>query len=269
MKKHFLIGDVSKLMNIPKPTLRYYDQKGILSPQIKGENGYRYYSEEQLILLKEIKMMRDLELPLQEIKKFLNNSEPDNILEILDETLIKIRNKINTFQIIEKNILDDIRIFHKKNRMQLNIPFLEEVETEEMGVEIFNFKNKDKRMLAKIAELEKKNIKIIKSIVKTSEENLQILEKDLMNEEREINEIGYAIVEEKKLNNKLVINKGKYISIYGKGSFREEPTFSILKKYIEDNGLKIKNNDIYISFQVSILCRKKENILFKMRILLE
>ncbi len=37
-----------------------------------------------------------------------------------------------------------------------------------------------------------------------------------MNEEREINEIGYAIVEEKKLNNKLVINKGKYISIYEK-----------------------------------------------------
>ncbi len=142
-----------------------------MSPQIKGENGYRYYSEEQLILCKRNKMMRDLELPLQEIKKVLNNSEPDNILEILDETLIKIRNKINTFQIIEKNILDDIRIFHKKNRMQLNIPFLEEVETEEMGVEIFNFKNKDKRMLAKIAELEKKNIKIIKSIVKTSEEN--------------------------------------------------------------------------------------------------
>ena len=40
--KH-LIGDVSKKCNVPKKTLRYYDDIDIIKPE-KSDNSYRYYS---------------------------------------------------------------------------------------------------------------------------------------------------------------------------------------------------------------------------------
>ena len=48
MKKLYKIGEISKLYNISNDILRYYEKIGLLVPDIKKENGYRYYSEKQL-----------------------------------------------------------------------------------------------------------------------------------------------------------------------------------------------------------------------------
>ncbi len=37
------IGEVARLFNISKDTLRYYDKIGILKPEVNKENGYRFY----------------------------------------------------------------------------------------------------------------------------------------------------------------------------------------------------------------------------------
>lgn len=43
-----LTGQVSKIFNISKDTLRYYDKMGLLKPEINKSNGYRYYSQEHI-----------------------------------------------------------------------------------------------------------------------------------------------------------------------------------------------------------------------------
>lgn len=51
-KKLFSIGEVSKICNISKKALRYYDQIKLISPDyVNEENGYRYYSEDTLLYL--------------------------------------------------------------------------------------------------------------------------------------------------------------------------------------------------------------------------
>ena len=40
--KQYTIGDVSKRLGISRDSLRFYEKKGIISPQ-KLENGYRCY----------------------------------------------------------------------------------------------------------------------------------------------------------------------------------------------------------------------------------
>lgn len=262
MEKYFLIGDVSKMLNIPKSTLRYYDEKGILSPEIKGENGYRYYSGEQLIILKEIKMMRNLELSLAEIKKVLNSNDVDDTLEMLDKTLVRIREEINSLELIEKRILDDMRNYHNNKRIQLNIPFVEKLSKDKKGMEIYDFKDKKDMtiVIKKLGKLERKNYKILNNIIRVSDKDL---------EGSENSETSYVVLEDEKQNNRIAVKKGKYVSIYGKGAFREEETFKILKKYIREKGLKRKDDNVYISFQVSTLCWKKEDMIFKMKISIE
>ena len=48
MQNRFSIGEMSKLMNIPVKTLRYYDEIGLFKPhEVNRHTGYRYYSTEQ------------------------------------------------------------------------------------------------------------------------------------------------------------------------------------------------------------------------------
>lgn len=50
-------------------TLRFYEDQGVIQSASREENGYRYFSEENLEEIKLIKYARDLGLPLAEIKK--------------------------------------------------------------------------------------------------------------------------------------------------------------------------------------------------------
>lgn len=262
MENYFLIGDVSKLIDIPKSTLRYYDEKGIISPIIKGENGYRYYSGEQLIILKEIKIMRNMDISLGEIKRVLENSKDDEMLEVLDRVLIRIRQEMLELQNIERNILEDIRVYHKNNKKEIGVPFIEIILEDRKGVELFNLDDKKNMtmVMKKLENIEKNNEKIKGSIIKTTIKDLEF---------EEGNEVGYVVLRDEKQNNKIVVSKGKYVSIYGKGQFREQNSCELLMEYIRKNNLKIQNEDVYISFQISTLSWRKEEIIFKMRILLK
>ncbi|WP_084778239.1 MerR family DNA-binding transcriptional regulator [Saccharibacillus sacchari] len=45
MKEWFIIGEVSKLFGVKIPTLRYYNEIGLLCPEyVDPETHYRYYS---------------------------------------------------------------------------------------------------------------------------------------------------------------------------------------------------------------------------------
>lgn len=52
------IGSFAKLSNVSIKTLRFYDTNGLLVPSYTDEQtGYRYYSEEQLLTVKRIKVL--------------------------------------------------------------------------------------------------------------------------------------------------------------------------------------------------------------------
>ena len=67
-KKYFTTGEFARLCNIGKQTVFHYDDIGILKPEIIGENGYRYYSYKQLEAFGTISMLKELDMPLSDIK---------------------------------------------------------------------------------------------------------------------------------------------------------------------------------------------------------
>lgn len=69
----FKIGEFSKLVQVPVPTLRYYDQMGLLKPmQVDRFTSYRYYSASQLPRLNRILALRGLGFSLEEIGAVLD-----------------------------------------------------------------------------------------------------------------------------------------------------------------------------------------------------
>ncbi len=62
------INEVEQLVGITKRNIRFYEKEGLLSPGRNSENGYRNYDEADVALLKKIKLLRKLDLPLEEIR---------------------------------------------------------------------------------------------------------------------------------------------------------------------------------------------------------
>lgn len=66
------INEVEALVNITKKNIRFYEEQGLLSPQRNTENGYRNYSEQDVQILRQIKLLRKLGVPIEEIRQMLS-----------------------------------------------------------------------------------------------------------------------------------------------------------------------------------------------------
>jgi MerR family transcriptional regulator, thiopeptide resistance regulator len=79
----YTVRKLSKLSGVSVRTLHWYDEIGLLKPAYYGENGYRYYEEEQLLTLQQILFFRELGFPLKDIQKILGSNDFDTIRALL------------------------------------------------------------------------------------------------------------------------------------------------------------------------------------------
>ena len=100
--RYLTTGEFAKLTGVTKHTLFYYDKIQLFSPDIKAENGYRFYSLEQLEAFDVIQILRELNMPLEEIKTYMNSRSPHHLLELFQKES----------QLIDKQIK---KLTHMKN----------------------------------------------------------------------------------------------------------------------------------------------------------
>lgn len=74
----------AKLHNVNKRTLHYYDNIGLFSPSEKGENGYRYYDVSQSITFEYIRMLKELNMSIEEITNYCKHPTANKFLQIAD-----------------------------------------------------------------------------------------------------------------------------------------------------------------------------------------
>jgi DNA-binding transcriptional MerR regulator len=75
----YTVKKLAETSGVSIRTLRFYDEIGLLRPARIGDNGYRYYEEEQLLLLQQILFYRELGFPLNDIQAILHKSSFDKI----------------------------------------------------------------------------------------------------------------------------------------------------------------------------------------------
>ena len=65
----YSIGEVSKICNVSKKTLRFYDEIGLISPDVVSEeNNYRFYSKDTLLFVPVIKYYKQMGFKLEEMR---------------------------------------------------------------------------------------------------------------------------------------------------------------------------------------------------------
>ncbi|MEQ2562847.1 MerR family transcriptional regulator [Ventrimonas sp. CLA-AP-H27] len=107
MPKHdlFSIGEVAQMFHLSVGSLRHYEKAGLLKPEyISPESGYRYYSTRQFEVLTTIRFLRILDMPLEQIRDFLNNREISKMQHMLQNQKEAILQKKKELELMERKI---------------------------------------------------------------------------------------------------------------------------------------------------------------------
>ena len=91
------VKEVSEIAGVSIRTLRYYDEIGLLKPTKYSDAGYRLYDKKALERLQLILFFREVETPLPEIRRILDdpNSDRAQVLQMQKTLLEQKRNRLS------------------------------------------------------------------------------------------------------------------------------------------------------------------------------
>ena len=91
MRTRVTIGDFSRASHLSVKTLRHYHEVGLLEPsEVDPDNGYRYYSEDQIPLAQVIRRLRGVQMPVADVKSVLAAPDSDARNQLIVEHLDRL-----------------------------------------------------------------------------------------------------------------------------------------------------------------------------------
>ncbi|MEG1931275.1 MAG: MerR family transcriptional regulator [Anaerovorax sp.] len=147
---HFTTGEFAKLCKVKKQTLFHYDDIGIFSPEIKADNGYRYYSYNQLEVFAVISMLKELDMPLKDIKSYLDKRSPQALVKLLEEQDKQVQKKIEELEWLRSFIKTKSNITKLGMFAQTGMIVMEKLEKEYMVVSAYSGSSTDKDIAAAV-----------------------------------------------------------------------------------------------------------------------
>ena len=250
-KSNMQIKEFSALTGIKRENVRYYDQIGLLSPEFRGKNGYRYYTRSQLTTAYLIISLRELGIGIDEIKRYIDIRTPEEMFSLFSSQKQHILTEIKKL----KRILEV---------MQLYVDMAEDaIKYKENSINI-EYKKKEPIFLGPIISNDSLDEAAISFYNFAAENGI---------------DIGYplgAIINKKDIENKNPLYatqyyfkamhyensykpEGKYAVFYGRCAYGESDyLYEKLYKFIDKNNLRMCS-DAYEEYPLNELSTKDEN----------
>jgi DNA-binding transcriptional MerR regulator len=97
----YTVKRLAEVSGVSVRTLHFYDEIDLLKPAFVGANGYRYYEEEQLLILQQILFFRELGFELKEIQRILNQSDFSKVRALKTHRVVLLQKEERTRQLIQ------------------------------------------------------------------------------------------------------------------------------------------------------------------------
>lgn len=102
MKEYFKIGEVSKILNLPVKTIRFYEEKGLFqASKVDERSGYRYFDEKTIEKIAEIQFLRKTGFSINDIKNITKEELSKKEIELKDQ-FHKLRIKMHILKTLDK-----------------------------------------------------------------------------------------------------------------------------------------------------------------------
>lgn len=132
------IGEFSNICKVSTKTLRYYAEIGLILPdEINPENGYRYYSIEQLETMLFINRLKSYNFSLEEIKSILmsEESQDEKLYSALTTKKKEIGNQVQELEKTLEQLNHDLSTLKQGKSI---MSYLENIDVQLVEVEKLN-----------------------------------------------------------------------------------------------------------------------------------
>jgi len=105
----YLIGEFSRLMGVSIDTLKHYESLKIIQPLKDEQNNYRYFSDYDAREIIKSRILRSLNLNLNDITNLMNSDSPLPITEKLEESKKALQEQVRRNTLLIKKIDEYLR----------------------------------------------------------------------------------------------------------------------------------------------------------------
>jgi len=129
------IKDVSSKYAITARTLRYYEDMGLLTSVRTEGYAHRMYDESAITRIKQILILRKLNISVKDIKRIFKASDSEVVLEVLSQKAEDIDDEVALLHELKKIVLDFINQikqsdFHNDSQIKLLYDKAKEIEAQ-------------------------------------------------------------------------------------------------------------------------------------------
>ena len=96
------IKEIEQATGLPRASVRYYESEKLIAPG-RGDNGYRNYSQQDLDSLLKIKLLRQLQIPLEDIQSLQKGSADLNA--VLDRALEQLEQAADCYYAVLNGLM--------------------------------------------------------------------------------------------------------------------------------------------------------------------
>lgn len=213
----YIISDASKKIDVEPHALRYWEEElGLNIP--RNEMGHRYYREEDVKILKNVKLLKEQGFQLRAIKMILPNIHK---IETLDaKSMLLLRNELNerVFELESRQELQDLQVVKHRMDKQMgndgsNLIHLNEIRGEHINV----YGEESAKGLEEKKQMNEKATEICSANIETEETSIDTINK--MNKEivnREDKMVQFKSIMSELITNALRENSNELSNNIGK-----------------------------------------------------
>lgn len=112
------IGELARRAGTTMRTIRYYEERGLLSPSARTKGGFRLYEERELKRLHVIRRLQQLDIPLAQVKALFDRRSqgrpaaeiaPD-LSRALQDQLATLGGKIQRFRALQESVENSLAL---------------------------------------------------------------------------------------------------------------------------------------------------------------
>lgn len=123
MKQLYTIKEISQLYGIGVDSIRYYETKGLITPQ-RGDNNYRYYSLNDIFILNIIRDLLALDFSTEQIKDYLDAFSLNHTITLYETEKKRVKAEISNLNEIYESLnyrSDMLRYYHHLDATTITI----------------------------------------------------------------------------------------------------------------------------------------------------
>lgn len=119
------ITTLSKELDISSRSLRYYEQVGLIKSTRLQLEKYRYYDSENIERIKQIKVLRKMQIPVKDIVRIYDSKDMSTVVEVFVNRINKIDSEINALSELKLIVYEFLNTMQEKGIKKISaIPLL-------------------------------------------------------------------------------------------------------------------------------------------------